>query len=881
MAGLNQKEILVLLDGQDRTAELDSLTEGEEYCSYTFRQDPEKVFSKLSSSVIVIRNPDELDPALYKLEWNGTEIAHLNLLLRFRKGRFVYYVFEKDEVLYSASESEVTLHASCLEDPKAAECFSYLKDLAKADKQSYDDEPPVWSRYERLDFIDEDSLLSYYLNPEGKSLDKRQQGELIFPFGGNNGQFRAVRTALENQLTVIQGPPGTGKTQTILNLAANLLMQKKTMLIISQTPESIKSKLERCGLGYLAAVLGSEVNKQYFLQNQPPYPERKVSALSADPLRIKALRKKLEEVFQQEEELARMKQLMREGEEEIRYFEEYCRDNGIKVEDFQSQLDDPEKILDLIAWLLTIPNDSRLKLLMFRLCCHLPLSLTSKKKPAEILTLLKDRLYKVKRESFSKSIAKLEAQLSDTSSEKLLKELALRSEGRLRSVLDKPAAKERPVFTSEDLRKNGKEFLKEYPVVLSTSFSATTSLKHVKYDYLIMDEASEISIAAGALALSVAANAVILGDDRSFAESSPEAEEIFSRYSLDERYHEKSFLSSVSQLVPPDCRTLLKENYRSAPLLVTYSNRKFYNGELLAMSPQRKDPIEIRFVEKLPGEGEINSRECEVILSKVLPSLYNIKDEDIGIITPYRKQADFIKARLEDRAIEVSTAHRFRGKEKRVVIYSAVDAQLKPGETDELFILALSRAKDKFVLTVSAKEGKGNIKDFLDYAAYIKGQIGDNRLYAVFDLLYGRNVETRREILRDQLRISEYDTETSAYTLLSGLLSESFPSVKMVCHYPLRELVRHPDRNRLGDEKYAYVTNHLTHLDFLLYHRLSKKPLLAVEVEGYDFHDLSSKKGLDRLKDEILAEYSLPLIRIRLHDKDVKDKLRKALSEAL
>lgn len=55
----------------------------------------------------------------------------------------------------------------------------------------------------------------------------------IFPFGCNNSQYNAVKNAMENQISVIQGPPGTGKTQTILNIIANILMQDKTVQIVS------------------------------------------------------------------------------------------------------------------------------------------------------------------------------------------------------------------------------------------------------------------------------------------------------------------------------------------------------------------------------------------------------------------------------------------------------------------------------------------------------------------------------------------------------------------------------------------------------------------------------------------------------------------------
>ena len=70
--------------------------------------------------------------------------------------------------------------------------------------------------------------LAKYLNPLSEQANKKRDDYTpIFPFGCNNSQYKAVKNAMENQISVIQGPPGTGKTQTILNIIANVLMQGK------------------------------------------------------------------------------------------------------------------------------------------------------------------------------------------------------------------------------------------------------------------------------------------------------------------------------------------------------------------------------------------------------------------------------------------------------------------------------------------------------------------------------------------------------------------------------------------------------------------------------------------------------------------------------
>ncbi len=81
-------------------------------------------------------------------------------------------------------------------------------------------------RFEKISFVGSDVALAKYLNPSSLQVGKMgRENTPIFPFGCNNSQYKAVKNAMENQISVIQGPPGTGKTQTILNIIANILIQ--------------------------------------------------------------------------------------------------------------------------------------------------------------------------------------------------------------------------------------------------------------------------------------------------------------------------------------------------------------------------------------------------------------------------------------------------------------------------------------------------------------------------------------------------------------------------------------------------------------------------------------------------------------------------------
>ena len=129
------------------------------------------------------------------------------------------------------------------------------------------------------------------------------------------------------------------------------------------------------------------------------------------------------------------------------------------------------------------------------------------------------------------------------------------------------------------------EFLKDYPIVLSTAYSATKCIATSSMvDYIIMDEASQIDLSTGLLALSVAKNAVIVGDDKQLPnvikkEMADVSQTIFQFFDIDDRfnYATHNILQAVcrTDLVAPE--TLLREHYRCHPKIARFFNNEFYD----------------------------------------------------------------------------------------------------------------------------------------------------------------------------------------------------------------------------------------------------------------------------------------------------------------
>ena len=72
--------------------------------------------------------------------------------------------------------------------------------------------------------------------------------------------------------------------------------------------------------------------------------------------------------------------------------------------------------------------------------------------------------------------------------------------------------------------------------------------------------------------------------------------------------------------------------------------------------------------------------------------------------------------------------------------------------------------------------------------------------------------------------------------------------------------------------------NSPTHLDFLIFNKISKKAFLAVEVDGYSFHKAGTKQAeRDKIKNTILEKYGIPYLRFATNGSGEKEKKKKKI----
>lgn len=913
---MNTESNMIIIKNKIKTSEIISCEYNNCTKKWDVKFNNQKIYSYGYQNLEILTNPLVLDPNMYHIRKNGQELSDVTAISVFKGINDSYWhICFKNGSKRDYSQKELDIKKSILsQQPQSLKVFEYLKQIASLNniKNEETGEKLLVKMFEKLAFISDDVALAKYLNPPLLQSETMSQEYIpIFPFGCNNSQYKAVKNAMENQFSVIQGPPGTGKTQTILNIIANILMQGKTVQIVSNNnsaTENVYEKLSstKYNFGFIAATLGKSKNKINFIGNQEThYPDFSSWKVKENPIELqKKISKEstqLKIIFDKQEKLAHLKQELSQLVLELEYFNQYIKELNVNIENINFK-----KNLHSRSWIILwqecqlISENKKSIGFLFKIKSIFKYGITDwsfyKQDISKIIITFQVMYYHTRQAELIKEITDIEKYLNN-SDENLLDNLSSHS---IILLKDKLARKyelnsSRKTFNIDDLWKKTTEFLVEYPVILSTTFSSKNSLnQNVVYDYLIMDEASQVDIATGALALSCAKNVVIVGDTKQLPnvvtnDIKAKAKVIFDSFKLNEGYqYTKSFLQSILDVMPNVTQTLLREHYRCHPKIINFCNQKFYHGDLIIMTTDKGEKDVLSVVKTAVGNHErdhYSQRQIDVIKQEII-SQYTLNPEETGIITPYKNQVEALKEEISN--IDTATVHKFQGKEKENIIISTVDDEISDFIDDPYLInVAISRAKKKLILVTTGNEQtkERNITDLINYIKHNNFEVRDSKIYSIFDYLYKQYNKERATYLKKHKKVSEYDSENLMYSLIDEIISDDkYSSLDFICHFPLNRLIKLNESIKesklLTMQEQQYIKNPATHLDFLIYNRFSKKPLLAIEVDGYKYHKKNSRQASrDSLKDHILELYEIPLLRFKTNGSGEKEKIIKLLEK--
>ncbi|SEP07062.1 Superfamily I DNA and/or RNA helicase [Halorientalis persicus] len=271
-------------------------------------------------------------------------------------------------------------------------------------------------------------------------------------------------------------------------------------------------------------------------------------------------------------------------------------------------------------------------------------------------------------------------------------------------------------------------------------------LASVNFDTVIIDEASQITVPMGLLGMVNAKKWVVVGDHNqlrpviktaSTSDGSPPADASLFAF-LRNRHTSEQWLD---------------HHYRSHEDIIGFAQEQVYNKQISVADscPQgfTRD-LNDRYKTKaaavaagppvtvvdVGGEqawrrqfsGTVNPTEVGVV-SEIVRTLVNIgavAPDEVGVITPYRGQRSLIADELTDFGrVEVSTVDGFQGRERDVIVFSAVNTKrggLEFAGNPNRFNVAATRPEQRFIMVGNRSKirsnapGGSHLRRYIEYA---------------------------------------------------------------------------------------------------------------------------------------------------------------------
>jgi hypothetical protein len=267
-------------------------------------------------------------------------------------------------------------------------------------------------------------------------------------------------------------------------------------------------------------------------------------------------------------------------------------------------------------------------------------------------------------------------------------------------------------------------------------------------DWLIVDEAGQVSPEVAGAMFSLSKRAIVVGDEKQIEPVWSVPEKIdrnnLERIGLaktDAAYsslldkgmtassgsvmrisRHASLVGEINQLAPasPVRGLILTEHRRCVPQVITYCNELAYGGLLQPRRKPIKDYpwphmgyVHIRGECQRRGGSRYNEREAQAIVTwlkenwQQLTAYYGSAIGDIvGIVTPFAAQKRLIQPLLKGgdfASILAGTVHAFQGAERRLMLFSPVYTSSESGtyffdRNVNMLNVAVSRAKDAFIV---------------------------------------------------------------------------------------------------------------------------------------------------------------------------------------
>lgn len=199
-----------------------------------------------------------------------------------------------------------------------------------------------------------------------------------------------------------------------------------------------------------------------------------------------------------------------------------------------------------------------------------------------------------------------------------------------------------------------------FQIVAGTCFSLS-KIQTNEFDYLIIDEASQLKLSFVLAVAKVAKNLIVMGDHLQLTSISSIPITSGGESVLD-------YILNGEQILPSKDGYFLNKTYRCESSIAKVVSEVFYAGKLDWEKKKVKGKIEIVYSNH-NSNAKLNMVEAKDILKTYKELLKKYDPKDIIVVVPYNAQASYLRANIKSKETKVGSVDLMQGSESKAVIY--------------------------------------------------------------------------------------------------------------------------------------------------------------------------------------------------------------------
>ena len=405
-----------------------------------------------------------------------------------------------------------------------------------------------------------------------------------------------------------------------------------------------------------------------------------------------------------------------------------------------------------------------------------------------------------------------------------------------------------------------------FPVIIASirEFGEFMPLVPNLFDVVIIDEASQVSVAQALPALLRARKVVVLGDSKQFSnvKAANASIALNDKYRADlVQFFERSVsrdAATLQRLAMFDVKrsilefcslaasysVMLRKHFRSYQELIGYSSGMFYGHQLQAIKI-RGIPLDevIRFNEVQIGDHKVTRGTNQAEADFILEQLVDLVDDDdpptVGVITPFREQQTYLSKLLfghqrgrdfEDKLrLKVMTFDTCQGEERNIIFYSMVAT---PGQDalNYIFPLSLENAQESVEEKLRVQRLNVGFSRAQEMIWIVHSMPLDGFRGAIGQALnYYASVLAKNDVHADQTDASSpMEAKVLDWLQKTAFIQKNLDRIEILPQFPIGDYLRQLDPT------YRHPA---WRVDFLVTFQSDKGPVhIVIEYDGFEHH---------------------------------------------